>query len=193
MRIDRILSIRGSSIGMRVGLAERAADIDSRTAFGHWQADGVIGVGCHLHTEVERRTRYLRAILIPDKTSAATLRAQYALFSGLPEQARASVTMDNGTEFSAHAALLESPGMLTYFADPHGSWQRGSNENRNGMIRRYRPKGTTIGMDMADEIQMIVDEINNKPMRILGYRTPAEAWTDELLALNQQQRRCTCI
>jgi IS30 family transposase len=87
----------------------------------------------------------------------------------------------HGTEFAGHAALLESLGILTYFADPHGSWQRGSNKNRNGMIRRYLPKGTPITMDMNDEIQMIVAEINNRPMRTLGYRTPAEAWTDELL------------
>ncbi len=166
-------------------LRGRARSIESREEFGHWEADSVIGVGCHLHTEVERRTRYPKAMLIADKTSANTLKAQHALFRGLPQQARVSVTMDNGSEFAAHCALVESLGMLTYFAGPYGSWRRGGNEDRNGMIRRYLPKGTPITMDMNDEIQMIVNEINNRPMRILDCRTPAEAFTDELLELTQ--------
>jgi IS30 family transposase len=177
--------VRGSPIGMRVGLAHRAKNIESREEFGHWEADSVIGVGCHLHTEVERRTRYLKAMVIPDKSAANTIKAQWAMFAPLPHAARKSVTFDNGTEFAGHAALLESLGTLTYFADPYSSWQRGSNENRNGVIRRYLPKGTPISMDMNNEIRTIVDEINNRPMRILGYRTPAEAWTDELLKLTQ--------
>jgi IS30 family transposase len=170
---------------MRVGLSHRARNIESRTQFGHWEADSVIGVGCHLHTEVERKTRYLKAMLIPDKSAAATLKAQHAMFAPLPPAACRSVTSDNGSEFAAHAALLESLGALTYFADPYSSWQRGSNENRNGMIRRYLPKGTPISMDMNHEIRMIVDEINNRPMSILDYRTPAEARTDELLESTQ--------
>ena len=77
------------------------------------------------------------------------------------------------------------------FADPYSSWQRGSNENRNGMIRRYLPKRCEIRMDMAKEVREIVDEINNRPMRVLGYRTPAEAFADELLELQDQQGCCT--
>jgi len=73
--------------------------------------------------------------------------------------------------------------MATYFADLYSSWQQGSNENRNGMIRRYLPKRSEITLDMAKEVREIVDEINNRPMRILGYRTPGEAFTDELLNL----------
>lgn len=83
--------------------------------------------------------------------------------------------------------------MLTYFADPYSSWQRGSNENRNGMLRRYLPKGGRITPDMADELQAIVNEINNRPMRLLGYQTPAEAYQQELLNLPHQPRCCTSI
>lgn len=106
-------------------------------------------------------------------------------------RARVSVTHDNGTEFAHHERLRDGLGMATYFADPYSSWQRGSNENRNGMIRRYLPKRCEIRMDMAKEVREIVDEINNRPMRVLGYRTPAEAFADELLELQDQQGCCT--
>ena len=98
---------------------------------------------------------------------------------------------DNGTEFAHHERLRDGLGMATYFADPYSSRRRGSNENRNGMIRRYLPKRCEIRMDMAKEVREIVDEINNRPMRVLGYRTPAEAFADELLELQDQQGCCT--
>ena len=112
-------------------------------------------------------------------------------WSPLPAGARVSVTHDNGTEFAHHERLRDGLGMATYFADPYSSWQRGSNENRNGMIRRYLPKRCEIRMDMAKEVREIVDEINNRPMRVLDYRTPAEAFADELLELQDQQGCCT--
>ena len=81
--------------------------------------------------------------------------------------------------------------MATYFADPYSSYQRGGNENRNGVIRRYLPKRTRIEPSMADAVQAIVDETDNRPMRVLGYRTPAEAFADELLESTNEQGRCT--
>ena len=107
-----------------------------------------------------------------------------------PVGARVSVTHDNGTEFARHTRLREL-GMDTCFADPYSSWQRGSNENRNGMIRRYLPKRGEIRMDMAGELREIVDKADNRPMRVLDYRTPAEAFADELLELQDQQGCCT--
>jgi IS30 family transposase len=179
--------VKGSRIALRVGVGARARAIETRSGFGHWEADTIIGAGpmktC-LHTEVERRTRFLKATLIPSKTARDTLRAQHALFSPLPQGARQSVTMDNGTEFSLHHQLLESLGILTYFADPYSSWQRGSNENRNGIIRRYLPKGTSFDSLTPQELADITDEINNRPMRILGYKTPAEAYAQETAKLN---------
>ena len=93
--------------------------------------------------------------------------------SPLPAGARVSVTHDNGTEFARHTRLRDGPGMDTYFADPYSSRRRGSNENRNGMIRRYLPKRSEIQMGMAGELREIVDEADNRPMRVLYYRTPA--------------------
>ena len=143
----------------------------------------MIGAGCNLHTEVERKTRFLMALIVPDKTADESAGAQLAMFSPLPAGAMLSVTHDNGTEFARHARLRDELGMATYFADPYSSWQRGSNENRNGIIRRYLPKRSEIRMNMARELREIVDEINNRPMRMPDYRTPAEAFADELLNL----------
>ena len=143
----------------------------------------MIGAGCNLHTEVERKTRFLMALIVPDKTADENAGAQLAMFSPLPAGAMLSVTHDNGTEFARHARLRDELGMATYFADPYSSWQRGSNENRNGIIRRYLPKRSEIRMNMARELREIVDEINNRPMRMPDYRTPAEAFADELLNL----------
>lgn len=175
----------------RTPIHERPFDPGDRGGFGHWEADGVIGTGCHPHTEVERRTRFPMARIIPDKTAGASLDAQPSLFSALPPDARPGVTYDNGTEFARHAELRDGLGMATYFADPYSSWQRGSNENRNGMIRRYLPKRAAISPDMTRDVQEIVDETDNRPMQELGYRTPAEAFTDELPDLQTKQGRCT--
>ena len=123
------------------------------------------------------------ARVVPDKTAGESVGAQLDMFSPLPAGARVSVTHDNGTEFARHARLRDELGMATYFADPYSSWQRGSNENRNGMIRRYLPKRTIIEPGMARELREIVDETDSRPMRALGYRTPAEAFADELLNL----------
>ena len=151
----------------------------------------MIGAGRNLHTEVERKTRFLMAGIVPGKTAGESVGAQLAMSSPLPAGARVGVTHDNGTEFARRTRLRDEPGMDTYFADPYASWQRGSNENRNGIIRRYLPKRSEIRMDMAGELREIVDEADNRPMRVLGYRTPAEAFADELLELQDQQGCCT--
>ncbi len=103
------------------------------------------------------------ARVVPDKTAGESARAQLDMFSPLPAGARVSVTHDNGTEFAHHERLRDGLGMATYFADPYSSWQRGSNENRNGMIRRYLPKRCEIRMDMAKEVREIVHENQQPP------------------------------
>ncbi|WP_416135167.1 IS30 family transposase [Bifidobacterium breve] len=175
----------------RTPIRERPYEPSDRSRFGEWEADSVIGAGCNLHTEVERRTRFLMARIVPDKTADASVAAQIAMFSALPAGARTGVTHDNGTEFDRHGRLRERLGMATYFADPYSLCQRGGSENRNGAIRRHLPKRTRIDPSMAADVQAIVDETDNRPMRVLGYRTPAEAFTDELLELTNEQGRCT--
>ena len=175
----------------RVPISERPPEADGRSAFGHWEADSVIGVGCNLHTEVERRTRFLMARVVPDKTAGESVGgAAGHVLAAAGRRARQRHARQRH-RVRPPRRLRDGLGMATYFADPYSSWQRGSNENRNGMIRRYLPKRCEIRMDMAKEVREIVDEINNRPMRVLGYRTPAEAFADELLELQDQQGCCT--
>ena len=113
----------------------------------------MIGAGCDLHTEVERKTRFLMAGIVPGRTAGESVGVRLAMFSPLPAGARVSVTHDNGAGFARHTRLRDGLGMDTYFADPYSSRRRGSNENRNGMIRRYLPKRSEIQMGMAGELR----------------------------------------
>ncbi len=130
------------------------------------------------------------ARIVPDKTAGESVGAQLAMFSPLPA-GRASASRTTTAPSSPTTKAARRAGHGHVLRRPVPSWQRGSNENRNGMIRRYLPKRSEIRMDMAKEVREIVDEINNRPMRVLDYRTPAEAFADELLELQDQQGCCT--
>ena len=170
-----------SRIPLRTSICERPYGQDDRSRFGEREADGVIGAGRNPHTEVERRTRFPMAAIVPDETAAASVAAQEAMFSRLPAAARTGVTHDDGTEFARHAELRDEPGMATYFADPHSSWRSGGNENRNGIIRRHPPKRTPIRPLHGTRTAGDRRQTDNRPMRVLGCRTPTEAFADELL------------
>ena len=146
----------------------------------------MIGAGCDLHTEVERKTRFLMAGIVPGRTAGESVGVRLAMFSPLPAGARVSVTHDNGAGFARHTRLRDGLGMDTYFADPYSSWQRGSNENRNGRIRRYLPKGTGFGDLAQEDLDAIVGEINDTPMKLLGYKTPNEVWDEEIAKLQSK-------
>ncbi|BDR53864.1 IS30 family transposase [Bombiscardovia nodaiensis] len=155
---------KGPTIIRRTPISQRPENVNTREQFSHWEADSVIGSGAaNLHTEVERKTRFLIVRKVTDKSAANTISAQLAIFTALPAAARLSVTCDNGTEFARHYELTDTLGMNTWFADPYSSWQRGSNENRNGILRRYLPKSTNLDNLDETELQTIVDTINNTP------------------------------
>ena len=135
---------------------------------------------------LKQNSRRLFARLVDDKSASATARAEYEIFKDIPPAARVDRTWDNGTEASLHTLVDEALGMLTYFADPYSSWQRGSNENRNGRIRRYLPKGTSFEDLTQDELDAIVGEINDTPMKLLGYKTPNEVWDEEIAKLQSK-------
>ena len=181
---------KGPRIPMRVPIADRPEAVGSRKGFGHFESDTVVGAApsrrC-VNTQVERRSRRLFARLVDDKSASATARAEYEIFKDIPPAARVDRTWDNGTEASLHTLVDEALGMLTYFADPYSSWQRGSNENRNGRIRRYLPKGTGFEDLTQDELDAIVGEINDTPMKLLGYKTPNEVWDEEMAKLQSKQ------
>ena len=164
-------------------LKQNTKRVDSRHEFGHFESDTVIGTApskrC-IDTQVERKSRRLFARLIPDKSAPATARAEYDIHKDIPAPARIDRTWDNGTESSCHLLVDEALGMLTYYADPYSSYQRGTNENRNGRIRRYLPKRTSLD-DLTDaDLQAIVQEINDTPMKVLNRETPNEVWYREL-------------
>jgi len=160
-------------IPCRVSIHLRNKTIESRKTFGHWEGDSIIGKQIKskvIHTEVERKTRYLQALVINSKTSLDTIQAQKKIFSRLPTK---TVTMDNGLEFAKHQQLNKL-GIKTFFADPYCSGQRGTNENTNGLIRRYLPKKTSFDNLTQEDLDDIVWEINNRPKKILKFMTPLE-------------------
>ena len=164
-----------SRIAQRVSIHERPETINNRSEIGHWEGDTVEGKGHKdgIHTEVERVSRYLLARKVSAITSEETITVQKDMFSQLPEQVRKSTTLDNGKENHLHMQLNEL-SMKTYFADPYSSWQRGTNENTNGLIRRYLPKKTIFTKLTQEELDDIVWEINNRPRKVLQYKKPTE-------------------
>lgn len=164
-----------SPIPDRVSLSERPAAANERTEAGHWEGDTVVSKGQRdgVHTEVERVSRFLVARKVATITSEATIAVQRQIFAALPAALRRSTTLDNGRENHLHTQLHRL-GMSTYFADPYSSWQRGTNEHGNWHLRYYFPKGTDFATVSDDDLQDVVDEINQRPRKILGYATAQE-------------------
>lgn len=165
-------SVHKMRIPDRVSIHTRPEEVETREEFGHWEGDSIVGRGKRtgIHTEVERKTRYLKAHILSAITAEETVHAQEKLFADVPEHARRSTTVDNGLEFVRHKEFA----IPVYFADPYSSWQRGTNEYHNGLIRRYLPKKTDFSMIAQDELNDIVEELNNRPRKCLGYNTPKE-------------------
>lgn len=164
----------------RVSIHLRPKEVEKRKEFGHWEGDTIIGKqekSKAIHTEVERKTRFLAARIIGSKKVEETLNAQREIFTNFLCR---SVTTDNGFEFIGHESL-KSLGIATYFADPYSSWQRGTNEHHNGLLRRYLPKKTDFESLFQEELDDIVWEINNKPRKVHGFLT-----AQEMLELEQK-------
>lgn len=166
-------------IPQRISIHLRREEINTRAEFGHWEGDSVESKGhkSGLHTEVERVSRLLSAVKVQAISSDEALKAQQSIFSPLPEIARRSTTLDNGKETHLHFKLRENLAMETFHADPYSSWQRGTNEYHNGLIRRYFPKGTDFSTITQQELDEVVWEINNRPRKVLDYQTPQEVFT----------------
>lgn len=175
--------VHRSHIPDRVSIHERPEAVNTRTEFGHWEGDTVEGkrtVGDGIHTEVERKSRKLLARKVGRVAADETVQAQQGMFQDLPAGARRSTTLDNGRENHRHTKLKIELGMQAYFADPYSSWQRGTNENHNGLLRRYIPKQTDFTTLTQAELDDIVEEINNRPRKTLAYKTPNEVYSEEL-------------
>lgn len=174
-------SVHRCRIPLRASIHARPEAINTRTEFGHWEGDTVVGKGRKdgLHTEVERMSRFLMAAKVPRIAAAETIRTQRRLFAAVPNEGRKSTTLDNGREHVKHMTL-HLLGMSTYFADPYSSWQRGTNEFHNGLLRRYFPKGTDLLVVPDDELQDIVAEINARPRKCLCWKTPTEVYSEQI-------------
>lgn len=169
---------RGPSITNRVSIHERPQAVEDRQEIGHWEGDLVVGKGQDgfIVTLVERHSRRLVAILTNTKQAAEVSHAIIKTLEDYPISWVKSITFDNGTEFAEHQTINEHLHADIYFADPYAACQRGSNEQVNGILRRYLPKGTSFKQLEHTTLAHIVDRINNRPRKCLDYRTPNEVF-----------------
>lgn len=185
-------------------ISERPAEADDRAVPGHWEGDLIIGLErSAIGTLVERSTRFTMLIHLPREDgfgviprtnngpplagygAVAMKNALAATITTLPEQLRRSITWDRGKEMSAHAQFRVETGVPVFFADPRSPWQRGTNENTNGLLRQYFPKGTDLARWSAEEIEAVAHALNTRPRKTLGWKTPAEALDEHLRSVHQ--------
>lgn len=162
----------------RVSIHDRPAIVAQRIQFGHWEGDSIVGNkhASGLHTEYERVSSLTRVEKVNRLTAAEAVVASGRIFGPLPEKARRSTTLDNGSENTNHTEVKVAFGVQAYFADPYSSWQRGGNENANLWIRYYFPKGTDFGSISDEELQDVEWELNNRPRKRLNFKTPQEVF-----------------
>ena len=174
---------RGKIPGM-VMISERPAEAADRAVPGHWEGDLILGKNGRsaIGTLVERSTRFVVLLHLPGSHDAAAVAAAMTeAMATLPARLRRSLAWDQGREMAGHAQVAVATGMPVYFCDPHSPWQRGSNENTNGLLRQYFPKGTNLAAHSREHLDAVAAELNARPRKTLGWRTPAQA-LDEALA-----------
>jgi IS30 family transposase len=194
----------GGHVTPEVMISERPAEIEDRAVPGHWEGDLIIGTDrSAIGTLVERTARFTMLLHLPRMEgwgveprvkngpalagygAEAMREAIAAQMTTMPEQLRRSLTWDRGKELAQHAQLKIDTGVAVYFADPNSPWQRGTNENTNGLLRQYFPKGTDLSRWSPEDLEAVATTLNSRPRKTLDWKTPAEA-LDEHLLLAQQ-------
>jgi IS30 family transposase len=168
-----------------VTIAERPPEVDDRKVPGHWEGDLIIGKdsGSAIGTLVERTTRFVMLLHLPGNHGADVLaEAMIAAMAQLPEQLRQTLTWDQGIEMRNHAQIAKATDLDIFFCDPHAPWQRGSNENTNGLLRQYFPKTSDLSMHDQARLDHVAHELNRRPRQTLDWANPSEKLT-ELLAI----------
>ena len=185
-------------------IIERPDEADERAVPGHWEGDLILGLDSSaIGTLVDRSTRFTILMHLPRMDghgdlprtkngpafaghgAEAVRDAITASISTLPEQLRRSLTWDQGAEMAQHAQLRIDTDLAIYFCDPHSPWQRGTNENTNGLLRQYFPKGTDLSRHNAEDLAAVATALNSRPRKTLGWRTPAEMLSDHIHSVQQ--------
>ena len=159
--------------------------VDNRQTIGHWESDTVRGAkwtGC-IATHVERASRYSVLCKIPDRTADAFTQATVKAFLKIPKRKRRSFCADHGKEFANHREILQMLNCKVYFADPHAPWQRGTNENFNGLLRQFFPKRTSFAEVTQEDVEAVAKLLNRRPRKCLGWKTPEEVFLHKVLHL----------
>lgn len=176
--------LRGKLVGM-TNIKDRPEEIEGRLVPGHWEGDLILGArgASAIGTLVERTTRFVVLVHMPARKADVAASAFAGALNAIPESLRKTLTYDQGKEMAGHAGLAEATGMRIFFADPHSPWQRGANENTNGLLRQYFPKGTPLSEFDQDDLDAVADSLNARPRKTLDFATPGEHFRTLLAGL----------
>jgi len=163
-------------------LHARPAEIEGRLVIGHWEGDLIVGRKglSHIRTLVERHSRYVVLLHLPSSRTDDVIEILTWTVTELPQELRRTLTWDQGNEMTKHALFTGTAGIPVYFCEPRSPWQRGSIENTNGLLRQCFPKGTDLSVHTAADLRRVAQELNSRPRRVLGWRTPAEVLTSHV-------------